>query len=180
MSIKERTPKKGDIIINPKTQRPVKVGSRTWLRLVKEGIFEGRYEDPKELYEIKDHNENVDKKIDEINEELPSDTHAVRGRGRYRNKIVSRKKQLSTEDVTKNTAKRAAHIVSENLEILSECDGDDLEKQLERLIMSELLLETSKNTRRQSQKSYEAPAYDENDYMIDSESEYDNYDDYYE
>ena len=47
---------KGDIIINPKTQRPIRVGSRTWLNLVKQGIVEGRYKDPRELDEYMKNN----------------------------------------------------------------------------------------------------------------------------
>ena len=42
-------PQKGSIIINPKTQRPVRVGSRTWLKLVKQGVLAGNYSDQKEL-----------------------------------------------------------------------------------------------------------------------------------
>jgi hypothetical protein len=47
-------PKKGTIIINPKTQRPVRVGSRTWLKLVKEGLIQGHYSDPNEIYDVKE------------------------------------------------------------------------------------------------------------------------------
>ena len=47
-------PKKGTIIINPKTQRPVKVGSRTWLKLVRDGLVEGQYSDPKEIYTVQE------------------------------------------------------------------------------------------------------------------------------
>ena len=52
-------PKKGDIIINPRTQRPVKVASRTWLKLVKEGIVEGRYTDPNELASLPEQYEEI-------------------------------------------------------------------------------------------------------------------------
>ena len=31
-------PVKGQIIINPQASRPVKVGGRTWLKLVKDGL----------------------------------------------------------------------------------------------------------------------------------------------
>jgi hypothetical protein len=133
------TPRKGDIIINPKTQRPVKVGSRTWLKLVKEGLVEGRYSDPNELYEVKQPNqaEVVEQKIEELNQTLPSNQQAVRGRGRYKNKIVKRHKQPSTREITEHTAKTAARTVSQNIESLSECE--DLEAQLENLIMNEIL-----------------------------------------
>lgn len=132
----QNIPRKGDIIINPKTQRPVKVGSRTWLKLVKEGLVEGRYSDPKELYEVQDPN-NVENKINELNETLPPNQQAVRGRGRYKNKIVKRSKQPSTRAITQHTAKTAARAVSRNIENLTECE--DLEAQLENMIMNELL-----------------------------------------
>ena len=41
-------PKKGDIIINPNTQRPIRVGGRSWLKLVKEGLVSGHYTDEME------------------------------------------------------------------------------------------------------------------------------------
>ena len=47
-------PRKGDIIINPNTSRPIKVGGRSWLKLVKEGVLEGRYSDPNEITNIDD------------------------------------------------------------------------------------------------------------------------------
>lgn len=135
-----KVPMKGTIIINPKTQRPVKVGSRTWLKLVKEGVVEGRYSDPKELYEIQDPKE-TDEKINEINKTLPPNQQAVRGRGRYKNKIVRRMKQPSTKEITEYTARTAARTVSNNIENLKEFD--DLEAQLENMIMNELLGKTS-------------------------------------
>ena len=38
---------KGDIIINPLTSRPVKVGGTVWRKLVKQGLVHGAYKDPK-------------------------------------------------------------------------------------------------------------------------------------
>ena len=83
---------KGDIVINPKTSRPVRVGSRVWLTLVREGLVDGHYSDPKELYTVKDEND-CDEKIDELNQQLPINQQAVRGRGKYKNKIVKRVQQ---------------------------------------------------------------------------------------
>jgi hypothetical protein len=134
-----KVPRKGDIIINPKTQRPIRVGSRTWLKLVKDGLVEGRYSDPKELYEVKDpqNQGEIEAKINELNKTLPPNVQGVRGRGRYKNKIVKRRKQPSTREITQHTAKTAARAVSNNIENLTDCE--DLEAQLENMIMSELL-----------------------------------------
>jgi hypothetical protein len=145
-------PRKGQIIINPQTQRPVKVGSRTWLKLVKDGLVEGRYSDPQELYEVKDmllegddvSHERVETKIEELNQTLPPNQQAVRGRGRYKDKIVKRRKQPTTRELTQHTARTAARAVSENIETLAlfadaSANEEDLEAQLENLIMSEIL-----------------------------------------
>jgi hypothetical protein len=78
-----------DYIINPKTQRPIKIGSRVWRGLVSSGVIEGVYNDPKELYELQEE-DDIDQKISSANEDLPPDKQAVRGRGKYKGKIVSR------------------------------------------------------------------------------------------
>ena len=145
-------PCKGDIIINPKTQRPVKVGSRTWLNLVKDGLVEGRYKDPKELavveqYEeapeiqdVIDANAKVEKQISELNKTLPRGQHAVRGRGKYKNKLVRRKKRIDPADATKYTAKIASRTIKNNIEQLANLDDDDdIEKMLEKLILEEMM-----------------------------------------
>ena len=176
---------KGEIVINPKTQRPVKVGGRIWRKLVKEGILEGRYADPKELYEIKDPSnvEEVEEKIEELNKELPMDTQAVRGRGRYKNKIVKRSKPASSEDVTRHTIKKAVRTVSDNLEDLNECD--DLEAELEKLIMDELLApaKPKQKPKKKTLKKYETDTeYEADDFEseIEYDADSDNDDEYYD
>ena len=129
-------PKKGDIIINPRTQRPVKVGSRTWLNLVKQGLVSGHYTDPRELAVIED-GENVEEKINEINKTLPRGKQSVRGRGKYKGKIVSRNTQPSAEEISRYTAQIASRAVNNNIEELAECD--DLEGMLEKMIMEEMM-----------------------------------------
>ena len=133
--------KKGDIIINPNTSRPVKVGSRTWLGLVKKGLVSGHYTDPRELAtvpdEYHDDDQYVENKIKEINKTLPRNTQGVRGRGKYKNKIVSRNTQPSSMDISKYTAQIASRAVSNNIDELVE--SDDLEGMLERMIMEEMM-----------------------------------------
>ena len=134
-------PKKGDIIINPNTQRPVKVGSRTWLNLVKLGLVSGHYTDPRELAVVPEEHHGDDnyykEKIKEINKTLPRNTQSVRGRGKYKNKIVSRNTQPSAEEISRYTAQIASRAVNNNIGELSECD--DLEGMLEKLIMEEMM-----------------------------------------
>jgi hypothetical protein len=132
---KYNIPNKGEIMINPKTQRPVRVGSRTWLGLVKLGLIEGRYNDPKELKESYVQ-ESVHDDIQEINKTLPRNQHAVRGRGRYSNKIVSRNKKPDTVEMGKYTAKMASKVLNDNLEHISQSENQ--EEELERLILQEM------------------------------------------
>jgi hypothetical protein len=130
-------PKTGDLIINPKTQRPVKVGSRTWLKLVKEGIVEGSYSDPNEIYSLQE-GDDEDDLISQFNEQLPDTVHAVRGRGKYANKIVKRSKQSSTKDTVRHTARATARKLKDP-EVYEELqEGGDFEDDLMDLIMAEL------------------------------------------
>ena len=133
--------KKGDLIINPNTQRPVRVGSRTWINLVKKGIFHNNFSDNNVLEEKYEEmpEEEFEEKIKQINEKLPSGTQAVRGRGKYANKIVKRNKPLTQEEITKTTVKKASRAVINNIDELDEINYDEMEEQLERLIMEEIL-----------------------------------------
>ena len=134
-------PKKGDIIINPNTQRPVRVGSRTWINLVKKGSLSGKFSDDNIIEEKYEElpEDQFEERIKKINEKLPVGTQAVRGRGKYANKIVKRNKPLSQEEITKSTVKKASRAVVNNIDELDEIDYDELEKELEKLIMQEML-----------------------------------------
>lgn len=133
----QNIPKKGDIIINPNTQRPVRVGGRTWLGLVKKGVLEGRYTDPKELSIPQTQEpQEIEQEIQRVNQTLPRGQQAVRGRGKYKGKIVSRNLRPPTEEVSRYTAQMASRVVNENIEDLADCD--DLEAELERLILQEM------------------------------------------
>jgi hypothetical protein len=130
-------PKKGTIIINPKTQRPVRVGSRTWLKLVKEGLIQGHYSDPNEIYDVKE-GDNEEELINQFNQTLPPTQQAVRGRGKYANKIVKRNKQPSTRQITQHTARTTAKKLKDPQVYEQLQEADDFEAELENLIMAEL------------------------------------------
>jgi hypothetical protein len=130
-------PKKGDIIINPQTQRPVKVGSRTWLKLVRQGLVEGKYSDPNEIYTIKE-GDDEQELINQFNQSLPPNQQAVRGRGKYANKIVKRHRQPNTETTSRYTVKTTARKLK-NRDIYEDLqEGGNFEEDLEALIMEEL------------------------------------------
>jgi hypothetical protein len=128
-------PRKNDIIINPKTSRPIRVGGRAWKNLVNEGVIEGRYTDPKELGKItEDMDDNdIDEKIQSLDRKLPSNYQSVRGRGKYKNKIIKRRKPPKTKDLVKHTTKKSIKVIKENL------DNLDFESELERMILEEVL-----------------------------------------
>ena len=140
-------PKKGDYIVNPNTQRVCKVGSRTWLGLVKQGLVSGHYRDPRELDTIPEthdddtndykYNNSVEQKIETINKTLPRGKQAVRGRGKYKGKIVSRNTQPSSEEISRYTAQIASRAVNNNIDELVE--SDDLEGMLEKMILEEMM-----------------------------------------
>lgn len=100
-------PKKGDIIVNPNTNRPVRVGSATWLRLVKTGVVDGHYTDPRELAKIEPDEDlaSVEQKINEVNKTLPMNKQACRGRGMLKGKIVARTKTPSAQEIARYNAK---------------------------------------------------------------------------
>ena len=133
-------PNKNDIIISPTTSRPIKVGGRSWLKLVKEGLVSGHYIDPKKLGKLPDNEEEAEKEIERINKTLPRGKQSVRGRGKYKGQIITRNKTPDIMDVSRHTAKMAGKIVNENIVNFSELEGDDIEAEIERLILKELAI----------------------------------------
>lgn len=129
-------PQKGDLVINPNTSRPIRVGGTVWKKLVREGIFEGIYNDTKELGELPENEDEIQQEINEIQQTLPIGRQAVRGRGQYRGKIVSRSKPLNPDEVSRYTAKVASKTVKENINEL--VGSDDLEAELEQMIINEI------------------------------------------
>jgi hypothetical protein len=182
-------PSKGDIIINPSTQRPVKVGSRTWLNLVKKGLVEGRYTDPKEVGQLPEQYEEVppqeiNEQIQRVNKTLPRGQQAVRGRGRYKGKIVTRNKRLEPEEVSRYTAQVATRAVANNIDALAGCeDGDDIEAMLQKMILEEMVgsKKTSaprgrpKQQQQQPQEQYEEEYPDQYDEEEEDDDDGDNW-----
>lgn len=126
-------PKKGDFIKNPQTGRPIKVGGRVFNRLVREGIIDGEYEDENELYDISDDygDEAIEDKKKELSEKLPKTKHAVRGRGRYKSKLVVRNHKL-TRKKKKTINISSADRIMANLE--AGAYDDETAAQLQQLI----------------------------------------------
>ena len=174
---------KNDIVLNPLTQRPIKVGGRVWLKLVRDKVIEGVHMDDNVLSSIEE-GEEVDTQINKLDKLLPQNQHAVRGRGKYAGKLVKRHTRPSTKSVKRNTVKIAARAVSENFDNIDP-DIDHLEDELEKLIMEELMgedvgeeEETPKPPKRGRGRPKKAPIEeyklqlpDEYDYVEESEDE---------
>ena len=137
-------PRKGDVIISPKTNRPIRVGSTAWRGLARDGLVPNYYTDPKVLCnDTYTGEEEVETKINELNQTLPYTHQAVRGRGHYKNQIVSRVKQPNVEVITKATAKKASRLMKEKSNELEDMDEEELERELEKLILGEIVKKKS-------------------------------------
>jgi hypothetical protein len=146
--------KKNDYVLNPNTQRMVKVGGGVWRSLVKAGICEGAYEAPDKniLYDIEEI-DDIDALRNEYDEKLTPDIHSVRGRGKYKNKLVVRKKKITAEQMGDYTRNTAIHAFKDNIDELAGYASDDLEAELERIINEEMLTgRTLKNHKKKAQK----------------------------
>ena len=131
-----------DYVINRKTNRLVKIGGKKWRSLMKSGDLEdNEYQDPNELCDI-DENEPVhetEKKIMKENKKLPNNQQAVRGRGKYINKIVKKNKYNSKPLKSKQlTAKLAAKTLLKNVNKLKSLKGVSVEQQLEQMLIDEM------------------------------------------
>lgn len=142
---------KNDVIINPKTQRPIKVGSGTWRKLVVEGLVKGAYHDPKQLAKIDE--KNVEKQRSELSKQLPSTLQVVKGRGRYTGQLVTRHRRPNASEISQYTAKKAAQILADNIEDLHGMDEESgLADKLEKLIMTEMVNDLGSMERRTKQR----------------------------
>jgi hypothetical protein len=164
-------------IINPKTQRPVKIGSRTWRKLVSDGIIENqKIDEPCELYELSE-TDNIEQKINELNKSLPITEQAVRGRGRFRNKVVKRRKQPSTEIVAEHTIKTTAGKLRDRNTYESLHENGNFDEDLETMIMRELSKSLNVKAPPEYQVNNNIVEEDDEDYDDESSEDYDEYDD---
>ena len=165
--------KKTQFVINPNTSRPVKIGSKTWTKLVKDGLIKGA--DAVDAI-AQDHivgdiddtslEDEVQEKITDLNKEMPVDQQVVKGRGKYKNKLVKRKKaQVNIKEISEQVATAASVAISNNIDQLADVDPDDIEGLLKSLIMEELITPASspvRNTRTRTSRGK---------YRLQSESE---------
>lgn len=180
MSSKQHS--KNDVVINPKTNRPIRVGGKVWLKLVKEGLVNDNYKDENILDDLEnDEYELINEKIEQINKTLPPTQSAVKGRGKYKNKIVLRNKKLKTKDITKKVANIASKTIMSNMELLSDVnknsdkiktrmdelvenkDEEGIIEMLEKLIMEEMINDYNPTKKPQLKKSINHDEYEEHE-----------------
>jgi hypothetical protein len=181
----------GEFVINPNTKRPIKVGGNVWRKLVKTNILEDKYSDPAELYKLEP-DEDAEKKIQELNKNLPINQQSVRGRGKYKGKIVRRNRTLNTTDVAKYTSKLATKILkekansSENLDDMSE---DEMSEMLSNMLIEKMTgskpehnvvkkptykIEKEEKEEAEEEAETEFPSEEESDKSYDEDGEGDN------
>jgi hypothetical protein len=164
------------VVINPRTQRPVKVGSRTWRKLVSDGVL-NHTDEPEDgqLYTLRA-NDDPEEKIQELNTLLPPTVQAVRGRGRYSGKIVKRRRQPSTERVALHTIQKTAEKIRDRKTYENMHSEGDFDNALEELIMQELTktLPISERPQFQINEQEHYNDFNEFDEYNAGESKYDN------
>jgi hypothetical protein len=108
---KSNVPNKGDTIINPRTGRPVKVGGKSWLKMVSEGLVEGHYQSARVTAPV---TAPIKKQIAEsVNRNTSPNTSA------------------------KNMSRIAASVLRNNIDEIVNTDGD-IGDVIERLIIANL------------------------------------------
>ena len=132
MTSRSNIPHKGDIVINPKTSRPIKVGGSVWRKLVKEGLLSGHYQDPKILGTYSSDNDwKIKQKI--LKQQLPEEYVPSRGKGKYKNKIV---KRVNPYESVKSKASRGAKSLADQY--------DFNEDELRKMLMESMSVSTKK------------------------------------
>jgi rhodanese-related sulfurtransferase len=129
-------------IVNPKSRRNVKVGSKVWAKLIKEGVIvDTREANEHEICNIPEDadDDTVDEMITSSNEDLPIGQQAVRGRGRYKGKIVKRAMKPTLAEMGQVTTKIASKIVRKKIDEGTLGQEDEDEDDLEKMIWEELL-----------------------------------------
>ncbi len=168
----KKKPNSTEFISNPITKRPIKVGGRVYLRLQKQGYFQEGYLDDQILEEFGGETENMKlmkDKIEEFNQELPENQQAVKGRGRYKNKIVKRYRKLPKKAPQKPVISESSEQARIIMALLRSLPEGDMETQL-----ADLLSGKMPQAQPQQVEEYEDPTDTEIDYSDyeDSDDEY--------
>lgn len=166
---------KNNFVTNPNTGRAVKIGGRMYNILIKKGLIEpipiDEYDDNvlNNIDDIPDDNLNDIKQ--EYNEKLPKEYHAVKGRGKYKGKLVKRSKPIKKVS-SKNRqydVQHARDTIINNLDsyddnstklIKQSIDDGTLEDYIDQILNEKINKKTSSKSHIKKSKKYK---YDDSD-----------------
>lgn len=157
---------KPTFIVNPNTNRQIRVGGKAWLKLVKNGVLErGDYLPPNCAYKLREAEyENEEAQMDELNvekqrmidnNEIPEGVHPVISK---KNQIVYQKPKLTAKETSELTSQAALDVIDQiqsgELEI-PDMSRDDARNYLQKLIFEQMLTSKKKfrNTRLEPKKT---------------------------
>lgn len=156
---------KVEFVINPNTNRQIRVGGKSWLKLVKNGAIErGDYLPPNCAYKLRESEyEDEDERMQKLHkekqrmiddDEVPEGVHPVISK---KNQIVYQKPKLTAKETSEITSNAALDIIDQiqSGEIeLPEMSRDDARDYLQKLIFDQMLRSKKKfrNTRMEPKK----------------------------
>ena len=145
-----------DYVLNPKTKRMIKMGSKTYLRLIRDGVIaDSHYVGTQQIpnFETGENHINIEdlkgvdlkEVLDEETMKLENGLVAVPGRGKYKGKLVKRKKKDRTKDLATIATKASVRVIKDHLPEINnhsnhfQDDDEALEKLIQELVASEMM-----------------------------------------
>jgi hypothetical protein len=130
--------KKNNIIINPKTNRPIKIGGRVYNKLIRDGTLRLNNNSSKVIFKFD--NSYTDDQLENIKNTLQhqndDDYNIVKGRGIYENTLVKSHSKLKPNDVIPICAKIISHIFENNIEDWINLSDAELESKINLLLLN--------------------------------------------
>ncbi len=144
--------------VNPETNRNIRIGGKTWMRLVKSNkLAEGTYQHPnvgfqtKEVYD--DADDTVLRQLEEQKQYMIDNNQVPTGKTlhikpprkgfRKRGKIVYRDHNLTAHEATKNTADAAMNVIDQiqngEIEVPANMNREQAHEYLQGLIFNKML-----------------------------------------
>jgi hypothetical protein len=119
-----------EFCINPKTNRPIRIGSRTHRQLITDAINRIDQRDTSLVY---DGDENTEPEIDKFDKTLQYLTI-------YNGKIIARYKKIKTEQLLKHIIKIIPNVIDSYLGLIDDVDDNEtLRNKLIQCLHSKLL-----------------------------------------
>ena len=145
-----------EYVLNPTTKRMIKLGSKTYLKLIREGVIADKhYVGTQQIpnFETGENHINIEdltgsdlkEVIDEQTMKLENGLVAVPGRGKYKGKLVKRKKNVRTKDLATIATKASVRVIKDHLPEINnhsnhfQDDDEALEKLIQELVSSEMM-----------------------------------------